>query len=395
MKSEDNSMNAIGDYLSLLQLKYDCETICSLIKHLQHDGVAAFGIIPYISLTAASTLELLHSSGNEISLEPEVLQIHDVRLKLKVFENGYSKSKRMIVNIDYLQDQVFKNMLKFDFMRSWNMHYNLGIYTDVHKRVVGNTQYGYYMLQENRFLKKRLEEVATAYSVTPEKFDLSEQTKKDSYEYAYKCGQVIGSMQSALADFDTHVSIATKDNGIDYFYADYNTNVKSSLFPTGDDGKATMLYLLHSLSTINFLLYVLNGYEKDDYGWWLKINYVAYYYTIHKLRDLQQHLIQNKLLTSSISDYFTSIGLDNAKYLNKTFRNYVMHSRLIDKNGKMLIESENLDKAKPLFGLVETCFDGMSYYELKQSIISETVKISNILSTWLGIQNLNISPLKD
>jgi len=301
----------------------------------------------------------------------------------------------MILNIDYLQDQVFKNMLKFDFMRSWNMHYNLGIYTDVHKRVVGNTQYGYYMLQENRFLKKRLEEVATAYSVTPEKFDLSEQTKKDSYEYAYKCGQVIGSMQSALASFDTHVSITTKDNGIDYFYADYNTNVKSSLFPTGDDGKATMLYLLHALSTINFLLYVLNGYEKDDYGWWLKINYVAYYYTIHKLRDLQQHLIQNKLLTSSISDYFTSIGLDNAKYLNKTFRNYVMHSRLIDKNGKMLIDSENLDKAKPLFGLVETCFDGMSYYELKQSIISETAKISNILSTWLGIQNLNISPLKD
>ena len=118
----------------------------------------------------------------------------------------------MILNIDYLQDQVFKNMLKFDFMRSWNMHYNLGIYTDVNKRVVGNTQYGYYMLQENRFLKKRLEEVATAYSVTPDKFDLFEQTKKDSYEYAYKCGQIIGSMQSALVDFDAHVSIATKDN---------------------------------------------------------------------------------------------------------------------------------------------------------------------------------------
>ena len=126
-------MNAIGNYLSLLQLKYDCETICSLIKHLQYDGVAAFGIIPYISLTATSTLELLYSSENEISLEPDVLQIHDVRLKLKVFENGYSKSKRMIINIDYLQDQVFKNMLKFDFMRNCDFthDYRLCVFASV------------------------------------------------------------------------------------------------------------------------------------------------------------------------------------------------------------------------------------------------------------------------
>lgn len=126
----------------------------------------------------------------------------------------------------------------------------------------------------------------------------------------------------------------------------------------------------------------------------LKLNYIAYYYTIHKLQDLQQHLIQNKLLTSDISDYFNAIGLDNAPYLNGTFRNYVMHSQLIDKNGNVLISPENLDKTKPLFGLVETCFEGMSYRELKHSVITENSRISNVLSKWLGIHNLNIKKLE-
>lgn len=391
--NNQNEISAISNYLSLLQLKYDCETICSLIPSLQRDGITAFGVIPYISLTTASALEFLDSYKNDVLPKSDILQIQDVRLKLKVFEDGYSKSKKMILNIDFLQDQVFKNMLRFNFMRNWNIHLNLGIYTDADKRVVGNTQYNYYLLQDNRFLKKHTEEVAKAYSISPNKFNLTEQSEKASYEYAYKCGQVIGSVRSGFSNFDTPVSITVKNNPINYYYADYNTNIKSSLFPSGDDGKATTLYLLHTLSTINFLLYILNGYEKDDNGWWLKLNYISYYYAIHKLRDLQQHLIQNKLCTPDISDYFVAIGLDNSKYLNSSFRNYVMHSQLTDKDGSMLITKENLDKAKPLFGLVETCFDGKTYNELKQLIIFETTKISNILSEWLGIQNLHIKPL--
>jgi hypothetical protein len=116
-QNEDNVMNAVSDYLSLLQLKYDCETVCSLVKPLLHDGVAGLGVIPYISLTAAAALEFLDSCGNSTLPKSDTLHIQDVRLKLKVFKNGYSKSKRMILNIDYLQDQVFKNMLRFNFTR--------------------------------------------------------------------------------------------------------------------------------------------------------------------------------------------------------------------------------------------------------------------------------------
>ncbi len=154
-KNEYNAEMTINEYLSLLQIKYDCETVYSLAKSLQQDGVTGFGIIPYFTLTAATILEML--SSNEIKLEiPYSARIKDIRMKLKIFEDGYSKSKRMLLAIDYLQNEIFKNQLTFSFMKSRNIHYNLGIYTNKNKIVIGNTQYNYYLLQDNRFLKRAL-----------------------------------------------------------------------------------------------------------------------------------------------------------------------------------------------------------------------------------------------
>ena len=103
---------------------------------------------------------------------------------------------------------------------------------------------------------------------------------KECYQYAYTCAQFINSIRSGLESFDTPITINSNKNIVDFYYADYNTNRKSALLPQGENGKAIFLYLLHTLSTMNFLLYVLNDYEKDDYGWWLKINYIVYYYSI-------------------------------------------------------------------------------------------------------------------
>lgn len=382
----------ICDYLSIQQMKYDCATVYSLISSLQRDGITSFGTLPYISLVTSAIWEFIGSRVNTMLPKIDILRIQEVRLKLKVFEDGFSKSKRMVLNIDYLQDQVYRDMLKFDFQRSLNVHYNLGIYTDAQNRVVGNTQYNYYLLQDNRFLRKSVEEVASAYSISPDNFNMTEQSKKDMYEYAYKCGQVIGSAHAGFAAYEVPVSVTVKDNAVNYRYIDLNTNTMSSTFPSGDDGKVTWLYLLHILSTVNFLLYVLNGYVIDDYGWWLKINYIVYYYTIHKLLDLRRYLVHKRLLNQNISDYFAAVGLDHIKFMSSSFRSYAMHSQLKDKNGEMLISVENIDQSKLLFGLVETCFAGMAYGELKHSVTCELTKISSVLAQWLGIQNLSTRP---
>ena len=68
--NEYNAEMAINEYLSLLQIKYDRETVYSLVKSLQQDGITGFGIIPYFTLTAATILEMLRflkKSLNEIA----------------------------------------------------------------------------------------------------------------------------------------------------------------------------------------------------------------------------------------------------------------------------------------------------------------------------------------
>lgn len=113
--------------------------------------------------------------------------------------------------------------MKFNFTKNRNIHYNLGIYADKEKRVVGNTQYNYYLLQDNRFLKRSLDEIAQAYSISPSKFDLNEQVGKDCYKYAYNCEQFINSVRLGLESFDIPVSVNTKKFQVNYYYADYNT----------------------------------------------------------------------------------------------------------------------------------------------------------------------------
>lgn len=60
-----SEIKAISDYLSLLQIKYDFETVKSLIPCLQgkEGSIISLGITPHISLTAYSALEYLHNHG--------------------------------------------------------------------------------------------------------------------------------------------------------------------------------------------------------------------------------------------------------------------------------------------------------------------------------------------
>ena len=78
----------------------------------------------------------------------------------------------MLLNIDYLQDQIFKNKLR---------------------------------------------------AASPDSFDLNKQVGMDCYNYAYSCRQIIGSVCSELKDFDIPVKILSKNNTTKYCYADYNS----------------------------------------------------------------------------------------------------------------------------------------------------------------------------
>lgn len=387
---DNNAKEVKVDYFSLRQIIYDCQTIAGLVPYIKSDYFMAMGINPYLNLAAYDVLEMLFKDIK--SQIPYSHNIEDVRMKLKFFEDGYSRSIRMIENIDYLQNEIFKNMVKIPFLRDLNIHYNITILTNVEKKIIGNTQYYYYLIQDNRLLKNDLNEVIKEYSSLPDDFGFNPIVASKIREHTSTCTKIIKFACEGFSNIIPPIEVKSKRNDVTWYKLDSNTN--RNFFSEVKSDKLAKLYLLHLLTTINFLLYVLNGYEQDDYGWWLKINYITYYNAVMKLKKMHNHYIQNKLITPGISDFFDELDLDNAPNMNVNFRNYTMHSEFGSNNGQYAISNLYLDETKPLFGFVETCFDGRSYIDVKSSVIKELYRLSDIIERWLNSQSLTVKPCK-
>lgn len=363
---------------AFLQIVYDLNMIIELLNTLKGNGIVSIEIIPFISLFCWETIEIFKKYNIQFEIpKSDTFSLQDIRLKTKLFENKYSKAKKMVLNCDYLQDYIFKNRLTFKFMRDLNIHYNLGIFTDKYGNIVGNSQYGYYIFQDNKLLKKKIIDAENTDNVKDLKYDF---TPKEYFEYGEFCGTIIAKISNLFENFN--ISTELNEINIKLFYKDFNTNRHLKKLYKDEDGKALTLYLIHILSTINFVLRVLRKYEKTDRGWWLRIYYITYYYAWQSLNDIKNHLSMNKMLDYKMSIFYSIIDIGNKELINSEFRNCMMHYDLINKNNKFLIQDKYLNFNTPLFGLTESCFNGIEYDKLKNKILDKL----NILS--IGIQNL-------
>lgn len=370
---------------SIIQIYYDCKTIKSLYNSIKENYIAGIALIPYMSLFCWEALDLFKKLGVDFNIkENDTFTLTDVRLKLKIFENKYSKAKNMILNCDYLQDYIFKNKLKFDFIKDWNIHYNLGIMFNEKKEIVGNSQYGYYIFQDNKLLKRKIEYVKSLVDTS----NIIYKFEPEAYiGYGKYIGEIVGSFLNFFQELNVqNINIKTNKANIDMFYKDFNSN---KLYKSEDD-KIISLYLLHILTFINSTIRLLGECEKDDTGWWLRIYYIAYYYAIERLEDIKNHIENNEIDNLKFKKLLTRITV-NKSFMNSEFRNCMMHYGLINKESKFLIKEQKFDLDIPLMGLVESCFDNVNYFELKKYIKDE---LENISQTIDNILNINKSSLK-
>ena len=171
-----------------------------------------------------------------------------------------------------------------------------------------------------------------------------------------------------LSNMNVNMEVNAIDSNL--FYKDLNTNKHLKTFYKDDDRKALMLYLIHILSTINSVIKLLRKYEKTDKGWWLRIYYITYYYALQRLDDIKNHITMNDMLNNKIQNFYSIINIDDKEWMNTEFRNCMMHYDLIDKNNKFLIRDEYLNVNIPLFGLVESCFNGIKCDGVLTKILS-------------------------
>lgn len=146
---ESVEKDRIYQLLMISQIKNDCVTLMAL-SDLIAQPILALVFLPIYALFAEEIENTIGEKGRVFSISYDSpFKISVVRSKLKLFgAERLGKAKKKVLNLDELQGDIFKRKLRFNFTQKLNIHCNLGVFFSDQGRILGNTQYFYYMFQE-------------------------------------------------------------------------------------------------------------------------------------------------------------------------------------------------------------------------------------------------------
>lgn len=204
--------------------------------------------------------------------------------------------------------------MAFPQLGKWNIHYNLGIFFDDEKRIVGNSHYGYYLFQDEKMISKTKEEM-TGVKV------LGEEIR----DFAYDMGRIIGSISDGLSQISDFIVSDVYTQNIVSHSQDFNTN--RCFGKINEHYKIIRLFLLHVLSSIGFLLYVLKKVIIRDSGLLLRLEYISFHYTFQRIEELLKYSEKNNFFDDEkLRIMFNNINLSSVNdYRKSEFRNCMMH----------------------------------------------------------------------
>lgn len=322
--------------LTMLTIKNDVTTLLALAPYIR-DPYISLGMLPLLSQFCVSIRDYYDSRNIPVNLPSlSSFSFDDVRLKLKLFSDPYKKSIKQISMADSMHDEIFRSKLRFSFLSKMNMHYNLGIISDSNGNIVFNTQLLHYMFQDK-------------------KFSHAELSGENVKAFGYDIGTIIASVNQGLLDDLPSITPAISPTAFSFKYKDFNTNRTFNIFPLQKEGKASSLFLLHLLCSLNFARYVLNKLLPPSNIWLLRAKYITLYYAAASINHFAKK--------SSIPAINELNNPEIEPLLNSTFRSCMMHYAFINK-GEYVINDQYLDLNTPFWGLIESCFNEMSYEEL-------------------------------
>lgn len=335
--------------ISIRIIQEDAEAIFSLLSS-ERDSIFSMEIIPYYALFVQSCQEYM---GENFLPEEIALNIKDIRNHIKMYGEAFGKSKKKISSVDCEQDTEFKSQLRFDFLKSWNVHLNLGTYWTEDHHVIGNTQ------QLAAFLDLKAQS--------------SPEAGKKQYELAYQISSFVSSVRNGLAEVLSPPVINRAATAIEIKkYYDINTNKRNPFF-IENGPKELNLFFLHLLCNMNFVKYVLRQLFSDGNIWTFRVEYVVTYYTLRALQRLKNYCENNEDISINTSEISEIENVANPFFQSK-FRNCMMHYNLLNQD---VLSYEHIEK--PLFGIVENCFEGMDY----RTYLSHLHKISDRVIVYL------------
>lgn len=314
-------------------IQEDTEAIYSLIKS-ERDSIFSMSVIPYYALFIQAFQEYV---GENDDSNTEIVRIRNIRNHIKAYADGFGKSKKRVAQIDQMHDEEYKTQLQFEFLKSWNIHLNLGTYWTDDGIIIGNTQ------QLASFL-----EVDSIFDPNG---------GKKNYELGYQIGSFVNSVKQGLSQGLTPPEVSRSNVGIRINkYCDFNTNKTNPMF-VDDSQKELNLFYLHLLCNMNYVKHILINMFATPNSWIFRIEYIVTYYTYRALQRLKNYCDNNKDVDVDTKDIEDLLKAGEDLFKSK-FRNCMMHYDLV---GYGVLSVEHINK--PLFGMIETCFDGMSFGE--------------------------------
>lgn len=333
-------------------IELDGRIILSIIV-ATNNGVVMSNLLPYMALYCRSAQEFF---GNTIISDKYDKQINDIRNGLKIFSERYNRGRKAVLAVDQQQDGMFAKMLRFNFMRNWNIHLNLGVYFDDAGHIVGNTQNMSYF------------------------FNIKSDEIKNMNMHAFKIGKVLGENIYDVLEQVSSMEGIFDENNIKcpkIGYMDFNTNKDGKFFNNNYD-KGLNLTFLHILSMVGFVEHVLYFMLPKDNMWLLRIEYICAHYAWQGLRKIKQHFDGNGINDTFIKK-IEELLKNGVELFESEFRNCMMHYDLCNKNGQIIVLEKYYSDNNVFFGLVESCFNGLSYEEFFNKIRKYLYEIEEIL----------------
>lgn len=369
------------DLAEMLIIKRDIDLLKKLVLNL--DPSLQYQLIPNLSLMCHEAIVWMNRKGFQVDIEQTGrYSMKDVRNKAKFFDLSFNKVMNSTRNIDAIQNYYFISMMGYVPARKYEAHTNLGIFYDTEGNIVGNTQYDFYVFQDEKMISDQSEKLKSNDNLE------IELNSNDICSYAYDLGGIIGSISDGFSSIKDFIVADINPVDIEIKAQDFNTN--RCLGKQCEDFKVVRLFLLHTVSNTGYTLFVLKKKILRESGLLLRLEYIAYHYVCMRLQQLWRCCNSDKQNVGdpNLIEVLNAIkDNDNSELRSSSFRNCMMHFGLRDKAGTPLIDEPHFNLAIPFCGLVESQFD-MTYFEYQKLIEDQLLYIHNALSEYLDFQLL-------
>ena len=269
--------------------------------------------------------------------------------------------------MDIKQNEQYKSQLRFDFMKNWNIHLNLGTYWTADKHIIGNTQ----MLAD--FLG--IDDI----------FD--SKTGKEQYELGRQIASIVASVRDGFSKIIRPPMINRCHMGVNIeYYYDLNTNESDVLF-ADNSTKILNLFFLNMTCNMNFVKHILQPLFDKDNIWIFRVEYIVTYYTYRAIQRLKNYCENNTDMCVDFLEFTDIFNLSEILFKPK-FRNCMMHYGL---EGQGVISMEHIEK--PFYGIVETCYKGMDYYSFRNNLRALSDRIVVLLESKLNTEKIMLQHL--